>query len=88
MNLLDYRRLLKKVLGIFALGLIVFAIGMTLVTLVLQPIIWVTNMLGRISEIEYCNDDDARKRQECKTWVEDVQRRKDDRVADNRNPWI
>ena len=38
--------------------------------------------------IEYCNDDDARKRQECKTWVEDVQRRKDDRVADNRNPWI
>ena len=38
--------------------------------------------------IEYCNDDDVRKRQECKTWVEDVQRRKDDRVADNRNPWI
>jgi len=33
--------------------LVIFAIGITLVILVLQPIIWVTNMLGRISEI--CN---------------------------------
>ena len=36
MNLFDYRRLLKKVLAVLAAGLIVFAIGMTLVTLVLS----------------------------------------------------
>ena len=51
MNLFDYKKLLKKVLGFFAAGLLLFAIGTTLVILVLQPIIWVTNMLGRISEM-------------------------------------
>ena len=51
MNPFDYRRLMRKVLGFFAAGLVVFAIGMALVTLVLQPIIWVTNMLGRIHEM-------------------------------------
>ena len=57
MNLFNYNSLLKKVLGFFAAGLIVFAIGIALVTLVLQPIIWVTNMLGRISEMLDFNPD-------------------------------
>ncbi|MBR3345741.1 MAG: hypothetical protein IKG37_01550 [Solobacterium sp.] len=51
MNPFDYRRHMRKVLGFFAAGLVVLAIGMALVTLVLQPIIWVTNMLGRIHEM-------------------------------------
>ena len=61
MNLFDYKKLLKKVLGFFAAGLLLFAIGMTLVILVLQPIIWVTNMLGRISEMLDFNPQGAEK---------------------------
>lgn len=48
---MDYKKLVRKTIGVIVGTLVIFAIGITLVILVLQPIIWVTNMLGRISEI-------------------------------------
>ena len=52
-NPMDYKKLVRKTIGVIVGTLVIFAIGITLVIVVLQPIIWVTNMLGRISEI--CN---------------------------------
>ena len=52
-NPMDYKKLVRKTIGVIVGTFVIFAIGITLVILVLQPIIWVTNMLGRISEMTY-----------------------------------